>query len=57
VQKKLQNVMGGASGMTKAFEAVENAVTNVRVATKNKISYISGHVETCGVSTSSQLWH
>jgi hypothetical protein len=41
-KEKLHDVLGGASGMTKAFQIVETALINVKGVTKTTISQMVG---------------
>jgi hypothetical protein len=41
--------------MIEAFEVVENAFINVRVVTKNKINYINGPMQICGINIDLQI--
>lgn len=41
-KEKLHDVMGGASGMTKAFQIVDTALINVKGVIKTRISQMVG---------------
>jgi len=41
-KEKLHDVLGGASGMTKAFQIVETTLTNVKGAAETRIGQMVG---------------
>jgi flagellar hook-associated protein FlgK len=41
-KEKLHDVLGGASGMTKAFKTIETTLTNVKGAAETRINQMVG---------------